>query len=92
VTGKTQHVLIERLVDIQRTLNLSGSEVARRLGVNPSTWTRLVSGEMQPSLRVVQSAVAAFPELRSFCVGLLLIRSTDSSDRERFETPASEAV
>ena len=90
MSRKTQHVLIGRLVDIQRTLNLSGSEVARRLEVNPSTWTRLVSGEMQPSLRVVQAAVAAFPELRSFCVGLLLLRSTDVADKQK--TESAEAV
>lgn len=83
MSERTQHPLIGRLVDLQRVYDLSGSEMARRLGVNPSTWTRLVSGEMQPSLRVVQSVVVAFPELRSFCVELLLIRSTHPPDTQK---------
>lgn len=85
MTTKAPHVLIDRLVDVQRRLGLSGSEMARRLGVNPSTWTRLVSGDMQPSLRIVQAVVVAFPELRSFCVELLLIRSTDPTDQHHLE-------
>lgn len=82
---KPPHVLVTRLVDVQRSLGLSGSEMARRLEVNPSTWTRLVEGDIQPTLRIVQATVAAFPELRSFCVGLLLIRSTDSSDSQKVQ-------
>lgn len=82
---KQPHTLIVRLMDLQRVLDLSGSEMARRLEVNPSTWTRLVTGEMQPSLRIVQATVRAFPELRSFCVELLLIRSDPDSDQQREE-------
>jgi predicted transcriptional regulator len=88
MTGKRPHRLIERLMDIQRVLGLSGSEMARRLEVNPSTWTRLVAGDMQPSLRIVQAVVAAFPELRSFCVELLLIRSDTSADQQKTEAVA----
>lgn len=83
MVGRTQHPLTQRLMDLQRVLDLSGSEMARRLKINPSSWTRLVSGEMQPSLRIVQAAVAAFPELHSFCVGLLLIRSTSTANQEK---------
>lgn len=82
---KPPHVLVTRLVDVQRSLGLSGSEMARRLEVNPSTWTRLVEGDIQPTLRIIQATVAAFPELRSFCVGLLLIRSTDVPDQQKSE-------
>lgn len=82
MANKPPHVLVTRLVDVQRNLGLSGSEMARRLDVNPSTWTRLVDGDIQPTLRIVQATVAAFPELRSFCVGLLLIRSAEVPDTQ----------
>lgn len=82
---KPRHPLIQRLMDLQRGLGISGAEMSRRLGVNQSTWVRLVAGEMQPSLRVVQATVAAFPELRSFCVELLLIRSDLPADQEMLE-------
>lgn len=36
---------------------------------------------MSEMLRV-REAVAAFPEVRPFCVQLLMIRSTDSSDMQ----------
>jgi predicted transcriptional regulator len=77
------HPLIERLIDIQRSLGLSGSEMARRLEINPSSWTRLVGRDMQPSLRIVQSAVRAFPEVRSLCIELLLIRSIEVTDTHK---------
>lgn len=89
MTARTQHPLIERLTDVQQTYGLSGSEMARRLEINPSSWTRLVAGDMQPSLRIVQAVVAAFPELRSLCVELLLIRSTDPTDSHTSERVAS---
>ena len=82
MADKARHPLIQRLMDVQRAFSLSGSEMARRLGINPSSWTRLVSGELQPSLRLVQSAVAAFPEVRPFCVQLLMIRSDSNADSQ----------
>lgn len=76
------HPLAVRLADVQRERGISGSEMSRRLQINPSTWTRLMAGDVQPSLRVVQAAVAAFPEVRSFCVELLMIRSDLIEDAE----------
>jgi transcriptional regulator with XRE-family HTH domain len=70
------HPLVIRLLDVQRARGISGSELSRRLSIDPATWTRLQQGTIQPSLRVVQSAVAAFPELTSFCVELLMIRTS----------------
>jgi predicted transcriptional regulator len=80
---KQPHTLVVRLMDLQRVLGLSGSEMARRLEVNPSTWTRLVSGDMKPSLRIVQATVKAFPELRPFCVQLLLISSDSDTNQQK---------
>lgn len=85
---KTPHVLVVRLMDIQKSLGLTGSEMARRLHVNPSTWMRLTEGDIQPTLRIVQETVASFPELRSLCVELLLIRSRYQADQQN----ASEQV
>lgn len=80
MADKARHPLIQRLMDLQQAFGLSGSEMARRLSVNPSSWTRLCSGEMQPSLRIVQAAAAAFPEVRSLCVQTLMIRTESSAD------------
>lgn len=77
------HSLVIRLLDVQRSRNLTHGEVARRLKIDPATWTRLRAGTSQPSLRVVQSAVAAFPEVRSFCVELLMIRTGLSEEMQK---------
>lgn len=82
MTEKTPHALAIRLMDVQRARALTGSEMSRRLRIDPATWTRLQAGDVQPSLRVVQSAVAAFPELRSFCVELLMIRTGCEEDQQ----------
>lgn len=83
------HPLAVRLLDVQRERGLSGSEMSRRLQINPSTWTRLMAGDVQPSLRVVQAAVGAFPEVRSFCVELLMIRRDHVEDSDGPERAAS---
>lgn len=79
---KRRHPLIEQIASIQVRDNLTGADVARRLEVNPSTITRLMAGDMQPSLRIVQMVNRAFPELRSQCAALLLISNGDEADRE----------
>lgn len=86
MADKARHSLIQRLMDLQQAFGLSGSEMARRLDVNPSSWTRLCSGELQPSLRVVQAAAAAFPEVRPLCVELVMTRiETHADHQERVE-------
>lgn len=87
--AKQRHPLIGELVRVQERDGLSGSEVARRLDVNPSTITRLVAGDMQPSLRIVQAISAAFPELRPRCAQLLLISNDARADRENVVGVAS---
>lgn len=77
---KPRHPLMDEIARIQERDGLTGSELARRLEVNQSTITRLMTGEMQPSLRNVQRVNRAFPELRSFCARLLLISNDDSAD------------
>lgn len=89
MAARTQHPLIGRLIDTQNARGISGSEMSRRLGINPSTWTRLVAGDVQPSLRVVQAVASAFPELRSFCVDLLMIRRDTHEDSHNTTEVAS---
>jgi transcriptional regulator with XRE-family HTH domain len=79
----TPHPLVIRLLDVQRSRDLSHAEMARRLKIEPATWTRLRQNKTQPSLRVVQAAVSAFPELRSFCVELLMIRTETFDDQQK---------
>lgn len=86
--SKPRHPLMDEIARIQERDGLTGSDLARRLEVNQSTITRLMSGEMQPSLRNVQRVNRAFPELRSFCAQILLISSEKTDDRQ---TPAEVA-
>lgn len=79
---KGRHPLIEQIARIQTRDSLTGADVARRLEVNPSTITRLMAGDMQPSLRIVQMVNRAFPELRSQCAALLLIGNESIADQE----------
>lgn len=79
---RQRHPLIDELLRVQERDGLSGSDLARRLQVNPSTITRLMSGDMQPSLRIVQAISSAFPELRSTCAQLLLIGTSNNADEQ----------
>ena len=89
MADKARHPLIQRLMDLQQAFSLSGSEMSRRLEINPSSWTRLCAGDLQPSLRVVQAAAAAFPEVRPLCVQTLMIRTSDVADAETCAAAAS---
>jgi len=86
---KARHPLIQRLMDVQQAFSLSGSEMSRRLEINPSSWTRLCAGDLQPSLRVVQAAAAAFPEVRPVCVQTLMIRTEQAAGDAAVEVAAS---
>jgi predicted transcriptional regulator len=79
---KSRHPLIDEVARIQGRDGLSGSDVARLLAVNPSTVTRLLSGEMQPSLRIVQAVNEQFPELRVRCAELLRIGIVNHADEQ----------
>jgi predicted transcriptional regulator len=82
VDAKARHPLIDALAAIQERDGLTSADIARRLQVNPSTITRLMSGDMQPSLRTVQMINRTFAELRSQCAALLLIGNDDVADQE----------
>ena len=78
--AKDRHPLLVEVAKIQIREGLTGADVARRLEVNPSTVTRLMAGDMQPSLRIVQMVNRAFPELHSHCAALLLIGNSAVAD------------
>lgn len=82
MTIKARHPLVDQLVSIQQRDGLTGTEMSTRLGVAGSSYTRLLSGELQPSLRLVQSVCRAFPELQSFCASLLQIDNHETSDQQ----------
>ena len=77
-----RHPLIDSVVRCQQAEGISGNEVSRRLEINPSSWTRLVAGDMQPSIRIVRAIARAFPSLQQECVSLLLIGTTSSAGEQ----------
>lgn len=85
---KARHPLMEEVAKVQARDGISGNALAVRLEVNPSTITRLMRGDMQPSLRIVQMVNREFPELRPSCARLLRIGYDDVADREYIEVPA----
>lgn len=89
VVVRVRHPLVGSLVSIQTRDGLTGAEMARRLNVVPSSYTRLVSGEMQPSLRIVQAVSQAFPELRAQCAKLLQISEVNEAELQGSEAVAS---
>lgn len=89
MTGRPTHPLIESVMQIQDSEGITGAEVARRLSVNPSTWTRLTRGDVQPTVRMVQRIARAFPTLQLQCVNLLL-NSNDHTAEE--QEPATVEV
>jgi predicted transcriptional regulator len=88
VEPKARHPLMDEVAKIQVRDAISGNALALRLEVNPSTITRLMRGEMQPSLRIVQMVNREFPELRSFCAQLLRISDSVIPDQNQVEVSA----
>lgn len=91
MAGCQRHPLIESVVQIQESQALTGSEVARRLQINPSTWTRLTAGDLQPSLRVVQGIAREFPTLQLQCVNVLLDGNQEAAIEQDTAEPAEVA-
>lgn len=89
MTPKVRHPLIDELARIQARDGLTGNDLARRLEVNPSSITRLMHGDMQPSLRIVQAVNREFPELRSVCAVLLRISDSSEANSHTMEAAAS---
>jgi hypothetical protein len=59
--------------------------MAARLDLDPSSYSRLLSGAMKPSIRVVRAIARAFPELRAACVSMLLDDDSPAEQSERVE-------
>lgn len=66
-TQPSPHPLIARLVEVQQRERLSQTDLASRLGLERSVCSRLLSGQVQPSIRVVSAIARAWPELRDAC-------------------------
>lgn len=88
MADRQPHPLIVSVMQIQDSEGITGAEVARRLEVNPSTWTRLTKGDVQPTVRVVQKVARAFPALQLQCVNLLLIGKNQNADKQEPEMVA----
>ena len=57
-------VLVETLVAMQRGNRWPDTEMARRLGVSPSMWSRIRSGERRLGGKALRHVVRDFPRLR----------------------------
>lgn len=84
--SRATHPLMSKLEEIRVARGLSGSEMARRLGVAPSSWTRMVRGGMQPNIDLIPVAAREFPEVRFFVVERLLISTTDTAEMQSLDT------
>ena len=70
-----QHELISLLRTRQGDAGLTDGEMAKRLGISRALWQRLVAGERGVSLRVMQGAMAAFPDLTPQVLDFFLTRN-----------------
>jgi transcriptional regulator with XRE-family HTH domain len=51
-------------LDIQRRNNWTGEEMATRLGINPSSYSRIATGvRLPPMNNIATRAMVAFPEI-----------------------------
>lgn len=69
------HTIITTLRERQGDAHLTDGEMARKLGISRTFWRRLVSGERQMSLRVLQGAIAAYPDLAPQGIDVILPRN-----------------
>lgn len=63
--SRLRPIFLEALWEAARERGLSDSALARRLGVHPSLVSRLRGGNYSPTIRTIDAAVVAFPELES---------------------------
>ncbi len=78
--AKGPHPLIVKLEEIRSERGLSRVEMARRLGVSASSYTRMANNGMQPNINLIPAAATAFPEVRFFVVERLLIGTNVDAD------------
>ena len=88
VAAAPRPVFLDALWRIQAERALSNTDLARRLGVHPSLISRLRGGEYGVTLRTIDAAVSAFPELGP----MLLADLPTGTSRVNNGTPAEEAL
>lgn len=74
-----RHPLIAQLVVVQQRESLTGVATADRIGISDSLYSRLVSGNVAPTVRVVRGIAHAFPELRDACAATVLGEDVEAS-------------
>ena len=57
--------MTDRIIQVLEHSQLSKSNFAEKIGINPSGLTHILNGRNQPSLDIVKKIVTAFPEINS---------------------------
>lgn len=57
------HTLVEQAMRLQEMHKLSDRQFARRLGVDPSSWSRVKRGLRPPGMKILRALVKEFPGL-----------------------------
>ncbi len=57
--------MLDRIIQVLEYSQLSKSNFAEKIGINPSGLTHILNGRNQPSLDIVKKIVTAFPEINS---------------------------
>ena len=57
--------MTDRIIQVLEYSQLSKSNFAEKIGINPSGLTHILNGRNQPSLDIVKKIVTAFPEINS---------------------------
>ncbi len=55
--------LVEDIKRLQTLKGLSDTQLARQIGVDLSTWSKIKSGDRNPGGRFLRGVINAFPEL-----------------------------
>jgi len=59
-------MVIERLIEIQKSQHLTNQQMAEKLGLHYTSWHRFKSGRVSPTDKFLVRAHRAFPELGVF--------------------------
>ena len=59
------------LAVMQKTANMTRTEVAKKLGISRPMWTYLETGRRNPGSAFYKGAIAAFPELTNLCISVI---------------------
>ena len=87
-------MMIERILGILKSKNLSPAQFADMINVQRSSISHLIAGRNKPSLEFVQKILKAFPEIRSdwLLFGKGEMMSVDLADQPESEIPDSELL